>query len=271
MSPGPHVVVLAGVPGEGATHRARCRRWRRPRRASRSRPRRCSSPRGAHARSGCGDAALGAPLYTYARRRSRRGEAGSRSSSSTPRSAAPRPVLVVLDPATGHGGHELRRTRRCPRGRLMGRRWRSPGQEGCRSSTRRPARSPTFLPAILWWRPRSGARSASSSCSMSPARRTSSTSSSRDSVVLARYPVPGRDRRIERPRDLSRRFAARLPPLRTRCSGDVDRRHRRVVHAARACSTRPLQPVGFTATGTLLGINRPADRHSHPRARQCCG
>ena len=47
--------------------RPRCcsRSSRRLRRVSRSRPRRCSSRRGARPASGCGEAPVGAPLYTY--------------------------------------------------------------------------------------------------------------------------------------------------------------------------------------------------------------
>ena len=257
MSPGPHVVVLAAVPGESATTVL----------VSPLAPAEAGEPIATEAllvaprcprRSGCGDRSLRA----------------HRSTRTPPRRSRPGGgwlAVVELDatvngPTSGargarsgnrHGGHQLRRTRRCRPGRLTDRRWRSPERERCRSSIRPPTRSPASPPEIRWSRPRSGAHSASSSSSMSPGTSDVEHLELADSVGAGSLPDPRRDRRLERPGDLTGRLAARLPALRPpvrRARGSSASAHR---PRRRDHSTASLQPVGFTATGTLLGINRP--------------
>ena len=137
MSPGPHVVVLAAAPGEGRLDRARVARWHQPRRVSRSRPRRCSVAPACPRRTGCGVAAFGAPLYTYAAaalspgrwlargRRARRHGGARRRPCSSCSTRRPGPWSRASP------------TRRCRRGRPTGRRWPSRERRRSRSSTRR--------------------------------------------------------------------------------------------------------------------------------------
>ena len=95
-----------------------------------------------------------------------------------------------------------------------------------------------------------------------------------DSVVLARYPIPASAapraaRRVtRRSRLMARNWHSSAPPPARRGPGS---------QALGASSTTArlldpsIQPVGFTSTGTLVGINRPASGSRHPRPRQCCG
>ena len=95
-----------------------------------------------------------------------------------------------------------------------------------------------------------------------------------DSVVLARYPIPGLGSTASGASSdpAISPDGAQLAFLRSATGAQGT-----WIAGIGASSTTArlldpsIQPVGFTATGTLVGINRPAIRQPHPRARQCCG
>ena len=210
------------------------------------------------AAAGCGAAPCQAPaLHVRRRRRSRRAAAGWPSSSSTPRSRRRHPCSSSSTPPPGsclasftHSSHAVVVTGRVD-ARVLARRRGVVLRSGDGDADQR------FRRAIRSWRPRSGARSASNSSSTSPGRRDLEHLELADSVVLARYPIPGLTGRSSDPAispDGTQLAFLRSTPRR---AGDLAGRPRRDVDAAHGCSTRSLQPIGFTARGTLVGIASP--------------
>ena len=255
MSPEAHVVILAGVRGEGATTVL----------LSPLAPAATGEPIATEAvlvaprcprRTGCGAAAFGAPLYTYTSAALSPGggwlavvEVDATVSGSTP-------VLLVLDPATGMvitsfetsslpswspDGSTLAFSRA---GRV------SFFNPTTRELTNLPAGDdPLVTPPV--WSPL-GEQLVIDVAGTSDGEHLELA----DSVVLARYPVPGVT------------GASNNPTISPDGSQLAFSRSAKGAQGAwitgiGASSTAPrlldpfVQPVGFTATGTLLGINRP--------------
>ena len=173
--------------------------------------------------------------------------------------AAPEPVLVVLDPATGTCSRASP-IRRCRRGRRTARRWPSRGRGRCRSSTRRRGRSdePSGR-AIRWWRRRSWSPLGEQLVLDVAGPTDLEHLELADSVVLARYAVPGvagaSSDPVISPDGSQLAFLRSAPPaLRgpgSRASAPTSSRPAtaRSIRSSRSGSRRP---------GTLVGISRPA-------------
>jgi Bacterial Ig-like domain/WD40-like Beta Propeller Repeat len=254
MAPGPHAVVLAGVRGEGATTVL----------VSPLAPAETGEPIATQAllvaprcpsQSGCGIAASGAPLYTYTAAALSPGGGWLAAVELDTTVNALDPVLVVLDPATGtvvtsfaHSslpswspdGSTLAFSRA---GRV------SFFKPATSALTTLPAGDPMVSPAV--WSPL-GEQLVLEVAGTSDVEHLELA----DSVVLARYPIPGVTGASSDPTispDGSQLACLRSAPG---AQGTW-------IAGIGASSTPPrlldpsLQPVGFTATGTLLGINRP--------------
>ena len=254
MSPGSHVVVLAAVPGEGATSVL----------VAPLAPAQTGEPIATEAllvaprcprQSGCGVAASGAPLYTYAAATLSPGGRWLAVVELDATVTAPRPVLLVLDPATGTvvssfassslpswspDGSTLAFSRA---GRVS---FFSP-PSGALTSL--PAGDPLVTPAV--WSPL-GEQLVLDVAGTSDVEHLELA----DSVVLARYPIPGVSGASSDP-------AISPDGAQLACFRSAPGVQGTWIAGIGASSTPPrlldpsLQPVGFTATGTLLGINRP--------------
>jgi WD40-like Beta Propeller Repeat len=254
MSPGPHVVVLAAGPGEGATTVL----------VSPLAPAETGeliateallvAPRCPHP-SGCGVAASGAPLYTYDAAALSPGGGWLAVVELDATVTAPRPVLLVLDPATGGvvtsfansslpswspDGSTLAFSRA---GRVS---FFNP-TDGTLTSL--PAGDPLVVPAV--WSPL-GEQLVLDVAGTSDVEHLELA----DSVVLARYPIPGVTGASTDP-------AISPDGSQLACLRSAPGVQGTWIASIGASSTPPrlldpsLQPVGFTATGTLLGISRP--------------
>ena len=254
MSSGPHVVVLAGRPAEGASTVL----------VSPPAPAVAGDPISTEAllvaprcprQSGCGSAAFTAPLYTYfaAALSPGGGWLAVVELDATVNSASP--VLLVIDPATGTvvtsfaasslpswspDGSTLAFSRA---GRV------SFFNPTTGSLTRLPAGDPMVAPAV--WSPL-GEQLVLDVAGTSDFEHLELA----DSVVLARYPIPGVTGASSDPTISP--DGAQLAFLRSAPGAQGA-----WITGIGATPTPPrlidplVQPVGFTSTGTLVGINRP--------------
>jgi hypothetical protein len=254
MSPGAHVVVLAGVRGEGATSVV----------LSPLAPAAPGEPIGTEAvlaappcprRTGCGAAPFGAPLYTYASAALSPGGHWLAVVEVNATVGGSGPVLLVLDPATGTvvtsfdnsslpswspDGSTLAFSRA---GRV------SFFNPTSGELTNLPAGDPLVTPAV--WSPL-GEQLVLDVAGTSAGEHLELA----DSVVLARYQVPGVTGASSNP--VISPDGSQLAFFRSSQGAQGT-----WITGIGASSAAPrlldpfVQPVGFTATGTLLGINRP--------------
>jgi hypothetical protein len=254
MSPGPHVVVLAAVPGESATTVL----------VAPMAPGEAGEPIAIEAllvaprcprRSGCGIAASGAPLYTYAAAALSPGGGWLAVVELDATVNAPHPVLLVLDAATGtvvtsFAGSSLPSW--SPDGSTLA--FSRAGRVSffnptTGALTSLPAGDPLVAPAV--WGP-FGERLVLDVAGTSDIEHLELA----DSIVLARYPIPGVTGASSDP-------AISPDGSQLACLRSAPGAQGTWIVGIGASSTPPrsldpsLQPVGFTATGTLLGINRP--------------
>lgn len=254
MSPGPHVVVLAGAPGQGASTVL----------VSPLAPAEPGEPIATEAvlvapacprATGCGIAAFKAPLYTYAAAALSPGGGWLAVVELDGTIAAPTPVLVVLDPATGTVVTSF------PDSSLPS--WSPDGStlafsRGGKVSffnpatgalTTLPPGDPLVAPAV--WSPL-GEQLVLDVAGTSDLEHLELA----DSVVLARYPIPNLTGTSSDPAISA--DGTQLAFLRSANGAQGT-----WIAGLGASSTTArlldplLQPVGFTATGTLVGINRP--------------
>jgi hypothetical protein len=255
MSPGPHVVVLAAVPGEGATTVL----------VSALAPAQPGEPIATEAvlvaprcprPSGCGAAGSGAPLYTYSAAALSPDGGWLAVVELDATVNAPAPVLVILDPATGTVVTSF------PNSSLPS--WSPDGSTLAFSRAGRvsfynpttsaltslPPGDPLVTPAI--WSPL-GEQVVLDVAGAEDVEHLELA----DSVVLARYPIPGvvgasSDPAIS-PDGSQLAFLRSAPAAQGTWIAGIGPSSAppRLLDAA-------LQPLGFTATGTLVGIRRPA-------------
>jgi hypothetical protein len=259
MSPGPHVVVLAAVPGEGATTVL----------VSPLAPAEVGEPIATEAvldaprcprRTGCGAAAFDAPLYTYAAAALSPGGGWLAVVELDGTVATPTPVLVVLDPATGTVVTSFADSSLpswSPDGSTLA------FSRGSNVSffnpvtgalTTLPPGDPLVAPAV--WSPL-GEQLVLDVAGTSDFEHLQLA----DSVVLARYPIPGlsgassgasSDPAISPD-------GSQLAFLRSATGAQGTWIAGLGASSTTARLLDPLvQPVGFTSTGTLVGIDRPA-------------
>lgn len=254
MSPGPHVVVLAGKPGEGATTVLVS-----PLAASAA-----GEPISTEAvlvapgcprPSGCGTAAFGAPLYVYAAAAFSPGGGWMAVVELDTTVNGPTPVLLVIDPATGTVVTSFANSSLpswSPDGSTL-----AFSRDGRVSFfnpttgvlTTLPPGDPMLAPAV--WSPL-GEQLVLDVAGAAGVEHLELA----DSVVLARYPIAGvtgasSDATISPE-------GSQLAFLRSAPGGQGA-----WIAGIGPSSTPPrlldplVQPVGFTSTGTLLGIRRP--------------
>jgi hypothetical protein len=258
MSPGPHVVVLAAVPGEGATSVL----------VSPLAPAEVGEPISTEAvldaprcprRSGCGVAAYGTPLYTYAAAALSPGGGWLAVVELDATVAAPTPVLVVLDPATGTVVTSFANSSLpswSPDGSTLA--FSRAGHvsffnPATGSLTTLPPGDPLVAPAV--WSPL-GEQLVLDVAGASDFEHLELA----DSVVLARYPIPGlggtangasSDPAISPD-------GTQLAFLRSATGAQGTWIAGLGASSTTARLLDPLvQPVGFTSNGTLVGIVRP--------------
>jgi hypothetical protein len=254
MSSGPHVVVLAGAPDEGPTTVLVSPLAPAAPGEPISTEAVLVAPRCPHA-DGCGSAADGGPLYTYAAAALSPGGGWMAVVELDTTVTGATPVLVVIDPATGSvvtsfadsslpswspDGSTLAFSRA---GRV------SFFNPTTGVLTNLPAGDPMVAPAI--WSPLGEAL-------VLDVAGTSGVEHLElaDSVVLARYPIPGVTGASSDPAVSP--DGAQLAFLRSAPGAKGA-----WIAGMGPSSTAPrlldplLQPVGFTATGTLLAIRRP--------------
>ena len=254
MSPAPHVVVLAAVPGEGATTVL----------ISPLAPAQPGEPIATEAvlvaprcprPSGCGSAGSGSPLYTYAAAALSPGGGWLAVVELDATVNAPAPVLVILDPASGTVATSF------PNSSLPS--WSPDGSTLAFSRagkvsfynpttgtlTSLPPGDPLVAPAV--WSPL-GEQLVLDVAGAEDVEHLELA----NSVVLARYPVPGVTGASSDPAIAP--DGSQLAFLRSAPGAQGT-----WVAGIGPSSTPPrlldssLQPVGFTATGTLVGIRRP--------------
>jgi hypothetical protein len=255
MSPGPHVVVLAAVPGEGATTVL----------ISPLAPAEVGEPIATEAvldaprcprRTGCGTSAYQAPLYTYAAAALSPGGGWLAVVELDATVVAPTPVLVVLDPATGSVVSSFADSSLpswSPDGSTLA--FSRAGNVSffnpvTGSLTSLPPGDPLVAPAV--WSPL-GEQLILDVAGTSDFEHLELA----DSVVLARYPIPGLTGASSDPAISP--DGSQLAFLRSATGAQGT-----WIAGLGASSTTArlldpfVQPVGFTSTGTLVGIDRPA-------------
>ena len=254
MSSGPHVVVLAGIPGEGATTVL----------VSPLAPAVAGEPIATEAvlasprcprQAGCGAAAVGQPLYTYAAAALSPGGGWLAVVEIDATVGGSAPVLLVLDPATGTvvtSFVDSSLPSWSPDGSTLA--FSRAGKVSFFNPTtgvltNLPAGDPLVAPAV--WSPL-GEQLVLDVAGTSAFDYLELA----DSVVLARYPVPDVTGASSDPAISP--DGSQLAFLRSASSAQGT-----WIAGIGASSTAPrlldplVQPVGFTATGTLLGISRP--------------
>jgi hypothetical protein len=254
MSSGPHVVVLAGVPGEGASTVLESPLTPGVAGDPISTEALLAAPRCPRAQ-GCGSVPSGAPLYTYAAAALSPGGGWLAVVELDATASAPAPVLLVIDPATGTvvtsfadsslpswspDGSTLAFSRA---GRV------SFFNPTTGSLTRLPAGDPMVAPAV--WGPL-GERLVLDVAGASGLEHLELA----DSVVLARYLIPGITGASSNP-------AISPDGAELACLRSAPGARGAWIMGIGATPTPPrlidpsIQPVGFTSNGTLVGINRP--------------
>jgi hypothetical protein len=254
MAPGPHAVVLAGVRGEGATTVL----------VSPLAPAEAGEPIATEPLlvaprcpklSGCGIAASGAPLYTYTTAALSPGGGWLAVVELDTTVNALDPMLVVLDPATGTVVASFAHSSLpswSPDGSTLA--FSRAGkvsffEPATNVLTTLPAGDPMVSPAV--WSPL-GEQLVLEVAGASDVEHLEFA----DSVVLARYAIPGVTGASSDP-------AISPDGSQLACLRSAPGAQGTWIAAIGASSTPvrlvdpSLQPVGFTATGTLLGINRP--------------
>ncbi|MFZ0129770.1 MAG: Ig-like domain-containing protein [Candidatus Dormiibacterota bacterium] len=255
MSPAPHVVVLAAVPGEGATTVL----------ISPLAPAQPGEPIATEAvliaprcprPSGCGTAGSGSPLYTYAAAALSPGGGWLAVVELDATVNAPAPVLVILDPASGTVAMSFQNSSLpswSPDGSTLA--FSRAGKVSFYNPTTGtltslPPGDPLVAPAV--WSPL-GEQLVLDVAGAEDVEHLELA----DSLVLARYPIPGVTGASSDPAIAP--DGSQLAFLRSAPGAQGT-----WVAGIGPSSTPPrlldssLQPVGFTATGTLVGIRRPA-------------
>ncbi len=255
LAPGPHAVVLARAPGEGATTVL----------LSPLAPAQAGEPISTEAvlvaprclsRTGCGNAVMGGPLYTYAAATLSHGGHWLAAVELDATVAAPQPVLVVLDPATGSVLESFARSSMpswSPDGSTLA--FSRAGAvsffaTGGGAVTSLPPGDSLVAPAV--WSPLGEQLVIDVAGPSDPEHLELA-----DSVVLARYSIPGVSGRSSTP--VISPDGAQLAFLRsTTAAGGT------WLAGIGKAPTPPrlldpsLQPLGFSANGTLVGISQPA-------------
>jgi hypothetical protein len=255
LSPGPHAVVLAGVPGEGATTVL----------LSPLAPAQAGEPVSSEAilvaprcavKPVCGLVADGAPLYTYEAASLSPGGLWLAVVEDDALVAAPSPVLVVLDAATDSviaSFQDALLPSWSPNGSTLAfshARKVSFFNPGTDAVTSLPAGDPLVAPAV--WSPL-GEQLVLDVAGTTDLEHLELA----DSVVLARYTVPGVATGASSDAVISP-DGSQLAFLRSAAGLQGT-----WIAGIGASPTAPrlldpsLQPLGFTATGTLVGITRP--------------
>jgi WD40-like Beta Propeller Repeat len=254
MSPGAHVVVLAGVPGEGASTVL----------LAPLAPAEAGEPIATEAvlvapqcprPAGCGTDAYGAPLYTYASAALSPGGGWLAVVEVDATVNASGPVLLVLDPATGTVIDSFANSSLpswSPDGSTLA--FSRSGEVSffnptTSTLTTLPSGDPLVAPAL--WSPL-GEELVLDVAGASDFEHLELA----DSVVLARYPVPGVTGASSNPAispdGTQLAFLRSAPGAQGTWIAGIG------VSSTPPRSLDPfVQPVGFTATGTLLGIDRP--------------
>jgi Bacterial Ig-like domain/WD40-like Beta Propeller Repeat len=255
LSPGPHAVVLARAPGEGATTVV----------LSPLAPAQAGEPMSTEAvlvaprcatRTGCGNAVMGAPLYTYGAAVLSPGGHWLAAVELDATVAAPQPVLVVLDPATGSVLQSFARSSMpswSPDGSTVA--FSRAGAvsffaTGSGAVTSLPPGDSLVAPAV--WSPLGEQLVIDVAGASDPEHLELA-----DSVVLARYALPGVTGRssapVISPDGAQLAFLRSTTPLGGTWLCGIGR-----------APTPPrqldpsLQPLGFSANGTLVGISQTA-------------
>jgi len=254
LSPGPHAVVLAHAPGEGPTTVL----------LSPLAPAQTGEPISTEAvlvaprcetRTGCGEAVMGAPLYTYGAAALSPGGRWLAAVELDATVAAPQPVLVVLDPATGSVLSSF------PRSSMPS--WSPDGSTlafsragavsffatGTGAVTSLPPGDPLVAPAV--WSPL-GEQLVIDVAGQTDAEHLELA----DSVVLARYAIPGvsgpSSAPVLSPNGAQLAFVrSTSPPDGTWLAGIG------ATPAPPRLLDPSLEPLGFTGNGTLVGISSP--------------
>src|ERR1700680_2158648 len=253
LSPGPHAVVLARGPGEGATTVL----------LSPLAPAQPGEPIATEAvlvaprceRAGCGDAVMGGPLYTYGSAVLSPGGRWLAAVELDATVANPQPVLVVLDPATGSVLASFARSTLpswSPDGATLAFS-RAGAVSFFATSTRTlsslPAGDPLVAPAI--WSPL-GEKLVLDVAGPAGTEHLELA----DSVVRARYAIPGVTGQssdpVISPDGAQLAFLRSTPPAEGTwiAGGGTPPSAPRLLDPL-------LEPLGFTATGTLVAISRP--------------
>jgi len=254
LSPGPHAVVLARAQGEQATSVL----------LSPLAPAEAGEPIATEAvlvaprcapRTGCGDAPVGGPLYTYAAAALSPGGHWLAVVELDATVAAPQPVLVVLDPATGSVLASFARSSMpswSPDGSTMA--FSRAGvvsffATGTGGVTSLPPGDPLVAPAI--WSPR-GEQLILDVAGATDGEHLELA----DSVVLARYAIPGLTGQssgpVISPDGAQLAFVRPAPPAVGTWLAGIGR-----TPTPPRLLDPTLEPIGFSATGTLVGISTP--------------
>ncbi len=267
LSVGPHVVILARAPGEGASTVLLSPLG--PTQAGEPVPNEAVlvAPR-CIAVTGCGAAAQGAPLYTYGAAVLSPGGGWLAVVEFDATLTAQQPALVVLDAATGSviatfadsslpSWSPDGATLAFLRGSVI-----SFFDPGTGAVTSLPRGDPLVAPAV--WSPL-GEQLVLDVAGTSDLEHLELA----DSVVLARYPVPGLTGQSSDP--FVSPDGTQLAMYRS--NPDAPGTWLAGIGPDPAAPRQidpSLQPLGFTAAGTLAGIVTSAVGHPVPRPRQCC-
>ena len=210
-------------------------------------------------------ATFGAPLYTYSRRCAVAGGALARRGRARTRTvAAPEPVLVVLDPATGSVLASFAHSS-LPSWSPDGSTLAFSRSAWCPSCNRHRAAHEPAGRATRWWRRPSGARSASKLVLDVAGRTDLEHLELADPVVLARYALPGVTGASSDPVISPDGVAARVPALHAADARDAWLAGLGpIVEPPRLLDPTSIQPSGSPRPGTLARDQTAAGRRRRP-------